>query len=203
MSRVQAIRRRPITLRLAISIAVTLVTSAFVIAQPEPISASDPFLFGATPEAIDGRRQDGLAQIENQMGREIGLVRVFERWESYWPSTFHQEVMDGDRLMVVSVRPVRANGSKITWSQIANAAPGSQIYNEIQGWADKMKAVGEPVWFGFHHEPEASGSSSYGTARGVQGCLPQVRRRVGVTQCRQRRVRMDHDSLEFLDLAVG
>ena len=78
MSRVQAIRRRPITLRLAISIAVTLVTSVFVIAQPEPISASDPFLFGATPQqAIDGRRQDGLAQIENQMGREIGLVEVF------------------------------------------------------------------------------------------------------------------------------
>ncbi len=56
------------------------------------------------------------------------------------------------------------NGTIILWRDIANAAPGTTLYNEIVGWANGVKSFGAPLYFIFHHEPEASGNLPYGTA---------------------------------------
>ena len=37
------------------------------------------------------------------------------------------------------------------------------MQNQINGWADKIKAYGVPVYFTFNHEPEAAASNSFGT----------------------------------------
>ncbi len=148
----------------AVILALALLANTFVLTQNAATAAGDGFLFGATPEPINGFRQAGVEEIESQLGRKLDVVRVFETWESNFPSAFHTEMVDEDRLMVVSVRPKRANGSIIPWNQIATAAPGSQIYTEMVAWADKLRDTGVPLWFAFHHEPEASGSSSYGDA---------------------------------------
>ncbi|MCP4307501.1 MAG: hypothetical protein GY788_22030, partial [bacterium] len=121
-------------------------------------------LFGATPEAIGGFRQAGVASIESQLGRQLDLVRVFETWESNFPSSFHTQMIDEGRLMAVSVRPKRNDGSKIPWSAIGSALPGSQLHAEMEAWADRLRDAAVPVWFTFHHEPEASGSTAYGDA---------------------------------------
>ena len=155
--------RRVRATRIAASLVFFMAVSAFVVVQPSTGEASDPFLFGATPESDQaGGRIGGLAEIENQLGRTLGLVRVFERWENNFPSSFHNTVMEEDRLMVVSVRPVRSNGTKIKWRDIANASPGSGLYNDMVRWADRLKDVGDTVWFSFHHEPEAGNHWAYG-----------------------------------------
>jgi hypothetical protein len=126
--------------------------------------AAEGFLFGATPEPIGGSRSAGVDEIESQLGQKLAFVRVFERWESNFPSGFHSEMIAEDRLMVVSVRPVRADGSIVRWREIADATPGSQIHNEMIAWVDNIKGIGVPVWFAFNAEPESSGSLDYGEA---------------------------------------
>ena len=147
---------------LAIFCGLALVASLVLLVPGERGSAVDGIMLGATPEAINGFRQDGVAEIESQIGRQLDLVRVFETWDSTFPSAFHDEMIAGDRLMVVSVRPRRAGGSIVLWSDIVDAAPGSQIHNEMVAWAQALRDTGVPVWFALHHEPEAAGSSGYG-----------------------------------------
>ena len=150
--------------RVSALIVLVLAFNLILIAHPQASSADDSILFGATPEAIDGYRQDGVDEIESQLGRKLDLVRVFERWEDSFPSNFHNEMIDEDRLMVVSVRPKRANGTLIPWRDIADAQPGSQLHDEMVSWADRVRDVAVPVWFTFHHEPESSSNSAHGSA---------------------------------------
>ncbi len=143
---------------------ITLMSSAVLLVPGERSAASEGILLGATPEAIDGFRQDGVAEIEDQLGRKLDIVRVFESWESNFPSDFHSEMVTGDRLMVVSVRPRRFDGTKIPWRDIADATPGSQLYSEMVTWGGELRDLDVPVWFALHHEPEAAGSADYGDA---------------------------------------
>ena len=59
----------------------------------------------------------------------------------------------------------RVNGSTILWRDVANAQPGSTLYNQIVGWATAVKTFGAPMYFIFNHEPEAAASDSMGTAQ--------------------------------------
>ena len=150
--------------RTALLVALFVVISLLLAVSGGRGSAAEGIAFGVTPEPIDGFRQDGVAEIESQLGRHLDLVRVFETWESTFPSSFHTEMIEGERLMVVSVRPRRDNGALIEWRDLANAAPGSTLYNEMVEWGRSLAAADVPVWFALHHEPEAAGSAAYGDA---------------------------------------
>jgi hypothetical protein len=43
--------------------------------------------------------------------------------------------------------------SGLTWRQVASAAPGSTVYNNIVRWAQTIRSRG-PIMMGYHHEPE-------------------------------------------------
>jgi len=57
---------------------------------------------------------------------------------------------------------VHAGGS--SWRQVANAQPGSALYNDIVRWAQTIKARGGRVMVAFNHEPEAAAGGYRGTA---------------------------------------
>ncbi len=134
--------------------------------SPSPAAAANGgVLFGATPPA-NGGNVDSLNRFEAELGDELDLVRVFMRWdESARGRRYHQEILDGGRTMLISVRATRMNGAKLSWSSIANAQPGSQIYNEIVAWADYFKTLdGQRVWFVFNHEPEIGVNEGQGSS---------------------------------------
>jgi len=56
---------------------------------------------------------------------------------------------------------VHAGGS--SWRQVANAGPGSSLYNDIVRWAQTIKARGGNVMVAFNHEPEAAPGGYRGT----------------------------------------
>ena len=58
------------------------------------------------------------------------------------------------RTMLLSVRAKRLNGTFVQWRDIADAQPGSPLHNQMVTWIERVRAVGEPVWFTFNHEPE-------------------------------------------------
>ncbi len=132
-----------------------------------PVQAADAqqqqILFGFNPPA-NGNKSQSLQRIEQQLGNKLGLVRVFMRWdESAQQRDYHREIIDGGRTMHVSVRAKRRNGTKMSWSSIANANPGSQIHNEIIKWADYLKTLNGDVWFTFNHEPEIRENDGQGS----------------------------------------
>ena len=63
---------------------------------------------------------------------------------------------------MLSVKAKRLNGTIIPWRDIANAAPGSALYNQTVSWATRVKTFGAPTYFTFHHEPEAASNLNNG-----------------------------------------
>ena len=54
--------------------------------------------------------------------------------------------------------------STTSWRNVAHASSGSATYNNIVRWAQTIKSRPGTIFFAFHHEPEAKGNLSFGTA---------------------------------------
>jgi hypothetical protein len=161
-------RIRGTTFRFVVSLALVVAFAAPAVITPVgSVVAADPprtLAFGAFPQTRGGQTQrQATEQLETQIGRRLEVVRVFERWTDQFPDAFHQWLRDTDRTAILSVKPVRANGTRITWSALASAAPGSQIDTEMRSWARRLRDFGKPIYVTLHHEPEAAANISYGT----------------------------------------
>ena len=129
-----------------------------------PVLAEQRILFGAHPGGNNDGRLAALTDLESSIDRQLDFVRVFELWDSPFPSAFHDAVIASDRKMLLSVRARRMNGSFVPWRQIADAQPGSAIYTQLVSWIERVRAIGEPVWFTFNHEPEFAENTANGVA---------------------------------------
>ena len=143
---------------------VTASTMVGLVAGSTPAHAVDglPIAFGAFAQPQGGQSlQQAVTQLETQIGRPLETVRVFETWTEAFPDSYHNFLKDGDRTLILSVKPTR-NGSRIPWASLANAAPGSQLDNEMRSWARRIRDFQAPIYVTLHHEPESS--SGAGTA---------------------------------------
>ena len=165
--------RRSLIAVVAGGLVVALLSSAPAAA---PVGAAeDGILFGAAPPS-NGTNIQSLNRFEDQLGEDLDLVRVFMRWdESGRGRAYHQEILGGGRTMLISVRAKRMNGTKLSWSSIANAKPGSQVHNEIVKWADYLKTLDrDRVWFVFNHEPEIGENQSQGSPESYRAAFRKV-----------------------------
>ena len=135
---------------------------------PQPALSQEPeepILWGAYVQPRSGQTQQSAVEaFEAMVGRKLGAVRVYDLWNTAFPNSFTTWLRDSGHTVVLSVKPRRTNGTIILWRDIANAAQGTTLYNEIVAWADAVKAFDAPLYFIFHHEPEAAGNLPYGTA---------------------------------------
>ena len=151
--------------RIAIVAAALVAASLPVIDFPAASAADPPILWGARPAGRDGQNdQEALDALQAEIGQDLRAVRIFETWEQSWPDAYANGIKAAGQIPLLSIKPKRDNGTKITWRSIADAQAGSPIYQEIVGWATKLKNYGGPVYFVFHHEPEATANLAYGTA---------------------------------------
>jgi hypothetical protein len=122
-------------------------------------------VFGAFPRPKGGdTQQEATEELEAQIGRRLETVRVFETWDQQFPDPFHQWLKAGDRTLLLSVKPARSNGPIITWRQLADAAPGSDVDDDLRSWAQRVRDFQAPIYVTLHHEPEASANLEYGDA---------------------------------------
>jgi hypothetical protein len=70
---------------------------------------------------------------------------------------------------LISVRAGSASGRTV-----ANATPGSALYNDIARWADTLEARSGTILIADHHEPEASGSTQFGSAADYPAAFRKV-----------------------------
>ncbi|MFN8194524.1 MAG: Ig-like domain-containing protein [Nocardioidaceae bacterium] len=127
------------------------------------LAPGQQLLLGAVPQGAGNTRWTGVTDLESTIGRPLDFVRVFELWDSAYPTTFHSQLTSSDRIMAISIRARRTNGTTIPWADIATMQPGSALYNQLQTWITRMMAIGKPVWFTFNHEPEIAANQVNGT----------------------------------------
>ncbi len=144
--------RRRITTRALVVI--LLVAQGLTLGVAPPSAASGEVLFGANPGGANDGRLDELNNLETQLNRPLDFVRVFEVWDSPWPTAYHDALISSGHPMLLSVRAKKLNGTFIPWRDIADAQVGTAVHDELVGWIERVRDIGDPVWFTFNHEPE-------------------------------------------------
>jgi hypothetical protein len=114
--------------------------------------------------AVPGSDPAALAAIEQRAGARVGVVRVFARWDTDFPSSSHQALLDEGRRIHLSVRPRTDAGTVIPWADIAAAQPGSPVHDRLQEWTTAIAGYGSQIYFTLNHEPETATSAPNGTA---------------------------------------
>lgn len=150
-----------------LGVAIVLFFAGVALGESDSVGAAeaDGVLFGAYAQPRGGQSDIGAVQaLESSLGSKLPIVRDFTKWDSKIDNRFANWVVDGDRRLMISIKPKRANGQEVSWRQIATANPGSKIHNEMISLARGVKALDGEVWLTFHHEPEAKDRQSFGSS---------------------------------------
>jgi hypothetical protein len=151
--------------RLTLGSVLVLASTVLALGAP-PSQADEPpkVAFGARTQPASGQKTwQAAAQFEAQLGRKLGVNRLFFRWDQTFPDADVNWMVANRRTMLISVKARRSDDAVVTWSSIAGAKPGSSIHNQIVQWATRVKNVGQPIYFTFNHEPEAATNLENGT----------------------------------------
>ncbi len=149
-----------------LALAVALFFAGVALGESDSVGAveADGVLFGAYAQPRAGQSDIGAVQaLESSLGSKLPIVRDFTKWDSKIDNRFAKWVVDGERRLMISIKPKRGNGQEVSWSQIAAAKPGSKVYGEMVNLARGVKALDGEVWVSFHHEPEAKDRQAFGT----------------------------------------
>jgi hypothetical protein len=131
---------------------------------PPPPAGTGDIAWGAHVEPHAGESMtEAVQRFEAAAGRKLDVVRVFKVWNEPLADSFTTWLRDTDHRLVLSVYPQRSNGTRVLWSDIAAATPGTAIYDDIVEWADSVGAWGDPMTFTFNHEPETVGNIPFGS----------------------------------------
>ena len=122
---------------------------------------SDPnrgsIMFGAS-----GQYKWEIREREKELGKRMEAVRVYKRWDE---SLFGEDQIwarNTGHTIFLSIKTRRDDGSKIKWRDIANAEPGSRLYNDMVRQAREIQDFGASVYVIFNHEPDAKTSRPMG-----------------------------------------
>jgi hypothetical protein len=87
-------------------------------------------------------------------GTNMDTVRLYDRWDSSFPSADHVRFRDRGTRIVYGIETRRLSGSAVSWASIASASPGSSLHNEMVSKARKLRDFRAPITVVFNHEPE-------------------------------------------------
>lgn len=153
-----------------------------------PACGRSQVLLGANVQYAPGQtRLQSIQALEAKLGRPLGASREFRLWDSPFPTASDIGLRDTGHKIVMSVKARRSNGAMVPWRDIANAAPGSALYQEIVSWGQRIKAFRAPMEFAFHHEPESRVNIGFGTSDEFIGAwrkIVDVFRAQGATNAR-------------------
>jgi hypothetical protein len=152
------------------------------------LRATAPSVFGARVEPQSGQTpKEAVRALEQTLGAPLPLVSEYLAWDATFPSAYHQWLRDSGHQLVLLVKLKRADGSRPRWESLANAQPGSTLYEELHGWATAVRDLGGPVYFVFHKEPNEYPNRVNGSAadyRDAWARVDEVFNDVGATNAR-------------------
>lgn len=110
-----------------------------------------------------GQTRQEIQQREQETGHRLPGVRVFRRWDENLFDGNQTWARNTGHTVFLSIKSRRKNGSLIGWRDIANARPGSPLYDDMRRHASEIKKFGAPVYIVFNHEPDAKTSRPMGS----------------------------------------
>ena len=144
------------------AVALVALTAAISVARSDH---RERFHWGASATArLDQAAIDRVVELDTLLNQPLRTVRLYSLWEDPFPAPDHLWLKDHQRLIVLSIKPQRDDGSIIPWADLADAAVGSTVQTEMTAWAHKIAAFKAPIMIIFHHEPETKKNLQYGTA---------------------------------------
>jgi hypothetical protein len=63
-----------------------------------------------------------------------------------------------------TARMITVHAGSASWRDVAGAAPGSALYDDIVRWAQTLKARSGTIMVAYNHEPEAAAGGSHGSS---------------------------------------
>jgi hypothetical protein len=105
-------------------------------------------------------QQASLEAWEDLAGREAAVVREYLTWNEDFPTPYHNWLATTGRVPMISLNTA---GTNYDWADVAAAAPGSQLYNQLVDWARRFRDYDVPFYFTYDHEPEAASNNNMGS----------------------------------------
>jgi hypothetical protein len=128
-------------------------------------AAQGPIAWGATVRASGTQSTlDAVHAFETKVGRKLAATRDFLSWDSPFPTSYENGLKADGTTILLSVATSRNAGGQVKWATIAAATPTSQLYKDMQSWADRIRDFGAPMYVTLQHEPEAMTKTSLGTS---------------------------------------
>jgi hypothetical protein len=140
--------------------ALSLVATSLASSPSQAATADDPMAFGAfagstTPSKVQA--------FETAMGRSAAYLRVYRSWDDAFPDADVTWMKSTGHSILVSIKARLKSGANVSWQAIADAQPGSSLYQNMVRWATAIKAYGQPIMVTFNHEPDTTNSQASGT----------------------------------------
>ncbi|MEX0990319.1 MAG: glycosyl hydrolase [Actinomycetota bacterium] len=141
---------------LAAILSLALLAAALLLPTSAGAGVVEPHvMFGTNSKRSDVDDIKGsILKSEQQLGRTLAAVRIYDNWDTKFPKGIHKWMRDGGRTMYLSVKSEKENGVDVPWRQVADAPNGSEIHLNIVRWARKIRNFGDVVHVTFNHEPE-------------------------------------------------
>lgn len=145
---------------LASSLAVSINPATAVTTTEEPLPAP---IFGARVQPVGQSPRQAVLTLEQQLGAPLPLVSEYLAWDAAFPTAYHEWLRDSGHQLVLLVKLKNSNGSRPSWSSLANSQPGSTLHRQLKDWAVSIRDFGAPVFFVFHKEPNEPANRTNGT----------------------------------------
>lgn len=120
-----------------------------------------PFMAMSVPRS----RYETITAVEADVGQRIDLIRWFQRWDDDLQYPDMQRAIAEGRRVHLSVRPAGSAGLLVPWRDLADAEPGTETYDDLVAWVDRMVSVlPAGSYVTINHEPETRDSEANGNA---------------------------------------
>ena len=141
-----------------------LLAAAFVVSPRTDGAAQASVLFGSSAgQRGDESPRDAVERLESELGRKLAVVRVFKRWDAAFPTDYERWLRESGHTIFLSVAAQRLDGSVVPWNAIADAQPGSSIYDHLVSLANRVRGFGAQLYFSFDAEPETGNLGAMGS----------------------------------------
>jgi hypothetical protein len=122
---------------------------------------------GGPPSLLLGESAATRADIEQDealLGHRLGAVRMYRVWGEPLITSSARWAAAGGRTLFLSIASHRADRSVIPFQQVADARPGSPLYQDMVNQAEQLRRFDRTVYLAYAHEPDADLSAGDGPA---------------------------------------
>lgn len=149
-------------------------------AAPPESSTVDSSSGGVRPGiAVPRSKAATVHAVEEDIGETFDVVRVFRRWEDRIPDQELAALIESGHRIHLSVRPMRADGTAISWAELASTEVGEPLHEELVEWLSAVAAMPEGTYFTVSHEPETKEGAVNGTASDFKQMWRRVHKLLG------------------------